>query len=88
VILGAIALQGLNFYLLPQINDWVHALGEAVGSPLLATADIPKYNFFIFGVILVLMMLLRPEGIIPNRQRQEELHEGDDDDSVSGVASA
>ena len=74
VILGAIALQGLNFYLLPKVNEWVHAIGNAVGSPLLSEADIPKYNFFLFGVILVLMMLLRPEGIIPNRQRAEELH--------------
>jgi branched-chain amino acid transport system permease protein len=74
VILGAIALQGLNFYLLPKINEWVHAIGNAVGSPLLSQADIPKYNFFLFGIILVLMMLLRPEGIIPNRQRAEELH--------------
>jgi branched-chain amino acid transport system permease protein len=73
VILGAIALQGLNFYLLPKINEWVHALGNAFGSPLLSEVDIPKYNFFLFGIILVLMMLLRPEGIIPNRQRAEEL---------------
>lgn len=77
VILGAIALQTVNFYLLPQINDWVHAIGNAIGSPLLSQADIPKYNFFIFGIILVLMMILRPEGIIPNRQRQEELHDQD-----------
>src|SRR5215211_9296987 len=75
VILGAIILQGLNFYLLPQINVWVHAIGNAVGSPLLSNADIPKYNFFLFGILLVVMMLLRPEGIIPNRQRAEELHE-------------
>jgi len=89
VILGAIILQGLNFYLLPQINTWVHAIGNAVGSPLLSQADIPKYNFFLFGVILVLMMLLRPEGIIPNRQRAEELHGGeggDTGDALGGVA--
>src|SRR3712207_9489565 len=59
VILGAIILQGLNFYLLPQINEWVHAIGNAVGSPALAQADIPKYNFLLFGLLLVLMMLLR-----------------------------
>ncbi len=46
--------------------------------------DIPKYNFFIFGVLLVLMMLFRPEGIIPNRQREEELH---DEDPKSGDAT-
>ena len=78
VILGAILLQGINFYLLPQINEWVHAIGNAWSSPLLSNADIPKYNYFLFGVLLVAMMLLRPEGIIPNRQRQEALREEDE----------
>jgi branched-chain amino acid transport system permease protein len=89
VILGAIILQGLNFYLLPQINTWVHAIGNAVGSPALSQADIPKYNFLLFGILLVLMMLLRPEGIIPNRQRAEELRSGeggDTGDALGGVA--
>jgi branched-chain amino acid transport system permease protein len=85
VILGAIALQGINFYLLPQMNTWVHAIGDAVGNAALSNLDLPRYNFFIFGIILVLMMLLRPEGIIPNRQRQEELH---DEDPTSGDAMA
>jgi branched-chain amino acid transport system permease protein len=75
VVLGAILLQGINFYLLPQLNVWVHALGDALSSPLLSNADIPKYNYFLFGILLVAMMLLRPEGIIPSRQRQEELHD-------------
>lgn len=77
VILGAIALQGINFYLLPQMNTWVHAIGDAVGSAALSSIDLPRYNFFLFGILLVLMMLLRPEGIIPNRQRAEELHKGE-----------
>jgi branched-chain amino acid transport system permease protein len=80
VILGAIALQGINFYLLPQANEWVHSIGQSVGSQALSTVDLPRYNFFLFGVILVVMMVLRPEGIIPNRQRAEELH-GDGGDS-------
>jgi len=90
VILGAIALQGLNFYLLPKINEWVHAIGDSLGISLLSHADIPKYNFFLFGIILVLMMLMRPEGIIPNRQRAEELHEADagSGDAMRGVSRA
>jgi hypothetical protein len=36
----------------------------------------------------VVMMLLRPEGIIPNRQRQEELREGDEGDNVTELSSA
>ena len=83
VILGAIALQGVNFYLLPQLNGWVQAIGDAAGIAALSDVDLARYNFFIFGVILVLMMLLRPEGIIPNRQRQEELR--DDDPGTGGA---
>ncbi len=81
VILGAVALQGLNFFLLPQMRSWINSFGESIGSQALATVDIPKYSFFIFGVLLVLMMLFRPEGIIPNRQRAEEFH---DEDPKSG----
>lgn len=83
VILGAIALQGVNFYLLPQMSGWIHAIGDAIGSAALSGVDLARYNFLIFGVVLVLMMLLRPEGIIPNRQRQEELR---DDDPGTGDA--
>ena len=86
VILGAIVLQGINFYLLPQANEWVHSIGESVGSQALSTVDLPRYNFFLFGVILVVMMLLRPEGIIPNRQRAEELHGGGGDSGDRGDA--
>ena len=88
VVLGAILVQGINFYLLPEVNVWVHDIGDALGSPLLSNADIPKYNFFLFGILLVVVMLLRPEGIIPNRQRQEELREGEEDDNVTGLSSA
>jgi branched-chain amino acid transport system permease protein len=86
VILGAIVLQGVNFYLLPQANEWVHSIGESVGSQALSTVDLPRYNFFLFGIILVVMMLLRPEGIIPNRQRAEELHGGGGDSGDRGDA--
>jgi branched-chain amino acid transport system permease protein len=90
VILGAIALQGMNFYLLPQMNEWVHAIGDSVGIAALSGVDLPRYNFFIFGIILVLMMILRPEGIIPNRQRAEELRDQDpgSGDAMSGPARA
>ncbi len=83
VILGAIVLQGINFYALPQLSTVVHAIGDTIGSTAMSNVDLARYNFFIFGVVLVLMMLLRPEGIIPNRQRQEELR---DDDPGTGDA--
>lgn len=83
VILGAIVLQGINFAVLPRVREGINSFGESTGNTTLANLDVAQYNFLIFGVILVLMMLLRPEGIIPNRQRAEELH---DDDPGTGDA--
>ncbi|MEW1864088.1 branched-chain amino acid ABC transporter permease [Streptomyces sp. NPDC088194] len=34
-----------------------------------------RYELFAFGVTLILIMRLRPEGIIPNRRRKLEFHE-------------
>ena len=36
----------------------------------------PLYEFGIFGVILVVTMLFRPEGLIPSSRRKAEFHEG------------
>jgi branched-chain amino acid transport system permease protein len=37
---------------------------------------VPQYTYGIFGFIIVLMMLLRPEGLIPGRRRRVELELG------------
>ena len=38
--------------------------------------DPTKYQFGIYGIIIVAMMLLRPAGLIPERRHQIELEEG------------
>jgi branched-chain amino acid transport system permease protein len=35
-----------------------------------------EYRILLFGAVLVLMMALRPEGLLPSRRRKAELHEG------------
>jgi branched-chain amino acid transport system permease protein len=51
--------------------DWVTVFDEPI--------DVPLYQFGIFGAILVLVMLFRPEGLIPSARRKaefkEELHD-------------
>src|SRR4051794_29152345 len=66
--LGAIILQLVNRYLIPDVlNDkaqqWFHF-------------DLTQLSFSIFGFILVLVMLIRPEGLLPERRRKMELREG------------
>ncbi len=64
VILGWLNIEGLAV-IGTKFND-VTGLG----------IEVPKYQFGIYGVIIVLMMLFRPEGLIPERRRKRELEEG------------
>jgi branched-chain amino acid transport system permease protein len=43
-----------------------------------------RINFLVYGLILVLMMLLRPQGIFPSRVREQELkHAAVQDDEAA-----
>ena len=42
----------------------------------LGIQDVPKYNFGIYGLIIVLVMLFRPTGLIPERRHKREMEEG------------
>ncbi len=42
----------------------------------LGIVDVPKYNFGIYGLIIVLVMLFRPTGLIPERRHKREMEEG------------
>jgi branched-chain amino acid transport system permease protein len=73
VIVGAIVLEYLNLKGLDKIGDGVNNGIDAVG--INSVIDIPKYKFLIFGTLLVIMMLLRPEGLIPSARRKAEFHD-------------
>jgi branched-chain amino acid transport system permease protein len=46
---------------------------------------VPKYEFGIFGIILLVVMLFRPEGLIPSTRRAAEFHEGVHDEPLYDV---
>lgn len=69
VVLGAIFLSFLNTYFLPEVFN-------NVPSKLGLDFDVTEISFGIFGFIIVMMMVLRPEGLLPERRRQLELTEG------------
>jgi branched-chain amino acid transport system permease protein len=37
--------------------------------------EFDEYRFLLYGALLIFMMLVRPEGLIPSRQRVAELHQ-------------
>jgi branched-chain amino acid transport system permease protein len=61
-IAGAFVIEGLNFWLLPSLTGW----GNAVGLDI----DFSSWNMLIFGALLVIMMLYRPQGIFPSKSRR------------------
>jgi hypothetical protein len=46
---------------------------------------VQRSNYLIFGIILVIVMLLRPQGLIPSAQRKVELEKGTQEESVSDM---
>lgn len=73
VVVGAVLLQMMQSWLLPQLNTWVHALGDAISSPVLQRADLVQSTQLIFGIILIAMMLYRRDGLIPAVRRAPPL---------------
>ncbi len=91
VMLGALLLYFVTFYFLPQLPDMTTGLANAIGLNWLtqANGDFPgigefasRLKFLVFGLILVVVMLVRPEGLLPSRERQQELKKGTHDDTI------
>ncbi len=80
VIVGALAVYSINQFLLAQLDT----LASDPSNPLFAIHNaivqvIPGFTFgnirnLIFGVLLVVIMIFRPEGLIPSARRRRELH--------------
>jgi ABC-type branched-subunit amino acid transport system permease subunit len=47
---------------------------EPLNIPILSSINFLDYQFLLFGIALVAMMLLRPEGLFPSTRRRQELH--------------
>jgi branched-chain amino acid transport system permease protein len=70
VAVGAFTIYTINNVLLKSLNQFF----GSVGVPILKDIDFLQLQFLLYGVALVGMMLLRPEGLFPNSRRKRELH--------------
>lgn len=68
VMLGAVILS----FVPELLRAWV----EPIQNAIFGTVYLPKENarMLLFGLAMVIMMILRPEGILPSRRRKQELH--------------
>ena len=69
VVVGAITLSFINTWLIPSV---LNSLPSKVG----LNFDLTQLSYGIFGFLLVVMMVLRPQGLLPERRREMELTEG------------
>jgi ABC-type branched-subunit amino acid transport system permease subunit len=70
VALGAFIIYTIQIVLLKQLNTFFQALHV----PILQDINFVQYQFLLYGLALVLMMLFRPEGLFPSQRRKRELH--------------
>ena len=67
-LLGAFIVSVLNFQILPALGTLFNDLRNA-GVPLSTAFEVSKYQRFIFGIILIVMMIFRPQGLIAAARR-------------------
>jgi branched-chain amino acid transport system permease protein len=80
VIFGGAFLAYLN-------QEGLANIGGSINSTFGFHLDVPLYASGIFGAILVVTMLVRPEGLIPSARRRAEFHEGVHDEPLYDVTS-
>ena len=85
VIAGAFAVGFLPEYLRDAAggDDILRFLNRVVGGN---ATDVTEYRFFLFGLALVVMMIFRPQGLLPSRQRAAELADATGDRGMGAVA--
>ncbi len=97
VIVGALMVYSINQLILAQL-DTIVADPTAALYPFLhpiyqvMTTIAPGFTFgnirnLIFGTVLVVIMIFRPEGLIPSARRRRELHSMENEPAEAGMSS-
>jgi branched-chain amino acid transport system permease protein len=84
VALGAFIIYIIQVVLLKQLNTFF----ESLSVPILSDINFVTYQYLLYGLALVLMMLFRPEGLFPSQRRKRELHSADTAAAESDAAAA
>jgi branched-chain amino acid transport system permease protein len=79
VAVGALVVYMIQVVVLKNINavlEAIHFPAFDIGPVHVDLVNVPfvEFQFLLYGVALVLMMLLRPEGLFPSKRRAAELH--------------
>ncbi|HJP70368.1 MAG TPA: leucine/isoleucine/valine transporter permease subunit [Candidatus Limnocylindria bacterium] len=86
-------LVSINALALIILGGMGNIFGVVVGALVLVglpefLREFAEYRLLIYGAVLVIMMILRPEGLLPSRVRRAELHEDEGEDDAQYAAEA
>jgi branched-chain amino acid transport system permease protein len=83
VIVGGLIIQLADRLFLPQLSQLVQKLFERSESSVLREINFASdFRLILFGLTLVIMMNVRPEGLLPSAERRAELHDADEEPVV------
>ncbi len=100
LVLAAVLLGGagniggaiLGGFLVIYVPEWLRTVSEVFGIPervnlfgIPLDISATSLRYFLFGVILILVMIFRPQGIWPNRRRAAEIRDRAKEVAVGGV---
>jgi branched-chain amino acid transport system permease protein len=85
-ILGGIVVVGIDRIGLNVFTITAHRVGEFI--PFLSGVDFQLWRYGLYGLALVVVMLFRPEGLLPNKARAREFHEAEEEMELSGIDAA
>jgi branched-chain amino acid transport system permease protein len=90
LVLSAVLLGGagniggaiLGGFLVIYVPEWLRSVGDVFGLPETINVGGQEYDvsatslrYIFFGIILIVVMIFRPQGLWPNRQRARELQD-------------
>jgi branched-chain amino acid transport system permease protein len=74
VVIGGILIQLFDRVVLVQSTAAVHSLGQLLNLSFLNAVDLGLWRWFFFGLAMVVIMLIRPEGLFPSSAGRRQLH--------------
>jgi branched-chain amino acid transport system permease protein len=83
VIVGGLIIELSDRLFLPELSVLIQKIANNTNSDLLKRVNPNDYRLLLFGLVLVLMMQLRPEGLLPNARRRAELHASEEDADIA-----
>jgi branched-chain amino acid transport system permease protein len=88
VIIGGMLIQLFDRVVLTQTTLLAQTVGKSLNIPALATVDLGLWRWFFFGLAMVVIMVIKPEGLFPSAARRAELRNVEEEPQTAPEASS